>query len=120
MLPSLIHSGLFSIVVATVLLLALDSPAAFVLTPHDLVLCIALGVIQLGLGTVLFTLGARDVPAARMQVLATMELVLSPFWAFLVVGEVPAGATLVGGAFILLATALQAKASIRLPPEGPV
>jgi drug/metabolite transporter (DMT)-like permease len=69
-----------------------------------------MGVIQLGLGSILYTLGARRVPAARLQLAAMAELVMGPLWVWLVVDEIPTVTTLAGGALILASIALQAAA----------
>ena len=82
--------------------------AAFVVSARDLTLCAVMGSVQLGLGSVCYTLGTRHLPAAALQLLALLELVFSPLWVWLVVGEVPGLATLAGGALVLGASALQA------------
>ena len=69
-----------------------------------------MGVVQLGLGSILYTLGARQVPAARLQLAAMAELAMGPLWVWLGVDEVPSGPTLAGGALILASIALQAAA----------
>ena len=74
----------------------------------DLIACAVMGIVQIGCGLVAFTAGARHVPAADLALLAQTEVVLSPVWAWLVVGEVPAFWTLVGGAMVLAAVTLQA------------
>ena len=58
-----------------------------------------------------YTLGARHLPAAALQLLALTELVLSPLWVWLVVNEVPTAATLAGGGMIMAATVVQASAA---------
>jgi drug/metabolite transporter (DMT)-like permease len=66
-----------------------------------------MGVVQLSLGMILFTRGSRGVPAAQLVLLTLIEPILGPVWAWLVVGEVPAAATVVGGGVILSAIAVQ-------------
>jgi drug/metabolite transporter, DME family len=66
-----------------------------------------MGAVQLALGMILFTRGSRTVPAAQLSLLALAEPTLGPLWAWLVVAEVPAPATLIGGAVILSAVAVQ-------------
>ena len=75
---------------------------------RDLLACAVMGIVQIGCGLVAFTAGARHLPAADLALLAQTEVVLSPVWAWLVVGEVPAFWTLVGGAMVLAAVTLQA------------
>ena len=45
----------------------------------------------------------RDRPAARTTLLLLSEIVLAPFWVWLIVNETPAGNTVIGGAIILAA-----------------
>lgn len=66
-----------------------------------------MGAVQLGLGMILFTRGSRSVPAAQLSLLALAEPTLGPLWAWLAVAEVPAAATVLGGAVILSAVAVQ-------------
>ena len=111
MTPAVFWSGLVSAGLGVVaLLLATDgAPAsAFAVSRRDLTLCAVMGSVQLGLGSVCYTLGARHLPAAALQLLALLELVFSPLWVWLVVGEVPAPATLAGGGLVLAASVLQA------------
>ena len=111
MTPAVFWSGLVSAAlgVAALLLAGDGAPgAAFAVGPRDLLLCSVMGSVQLGLGSVCYTLGARHLPAAALQLLALLELVFSPLWVWLVVGEVPAPATLFGGALVMAASALQA------------
>ena len=62
-----------------------------------------MGIVQIGCGLVAFTAGSRHLPAADLALLAQTEVVLAPVWAWLVIGEVPAFWTLVGGAMVLAA-----------------
>ncbi len=60
-----------------------------------------LGTVQVAGAYALFVRGIRDVPAARASLVGMLEPVLNPVWVFLVVGEVPRLATIVGGAVVL-------------------
>ena len=75
----------------------------FALTSWDLIISLYLGVFQVGVGFTLVVLGSRYVPAAQVGLLALVEPVLAPVWAWMGVGEVPSLATIVGGTIILLA-----------------
>jgi drug/metabolite transporter (DMT)-like permease len=74
-------------------------------TPFDLGLLAFLGVFQLGLAYLCFTLGLRGTPAVEASLLVLLEPVLNPVWTFLLIGERPGPWALLGGAVILLATA---------------
>lgn len=74
---------------------------------HDLVLLIALGVGQMGLGLALFTVGARLLPAAEIALITLLEIVLGPLWVWIVVSEQPSAATIAGGVVVIVAVVLQ-------------
>jgi drug/metabolite transporter (DMT)-like permease len=77
----------------------------------DVVLLIALGVAQIGLGLILLTVGARLIPAAEVALITLLEVVLAPLWVWIVVSERPSSATLIGGAIVLAAVLLQGRAA---------
>ncbi len=77
----------------------------YALTPRDLIISLYLGVFQVGVGFTLVLRGSRYVPAAQVGLLALVEPVLAPIWAWMGVGEVPGLATIVGGTIIFLAIA---------------
>jgi len=94
---------------AQLLLLAAMAPLA---SPgqtggRDLVLLVLIGAGQMALGMALFAAGARLVPAAEAALITLLEVVLGPIWVWLVLAERPDTATLVGGAVIMLAVAIQ-------------
>ena len=74
---------------------------------RDLVLLVLLGVGQMGLGLLLFTMGARLIAAAEVALITLLEVVLGPFWAWVAVRETPALMTVVGGAVVVFAVLLQ-------------
>jgi drug/metabolite transporter (DMT)-like permease len=67
-----------------------------------------MGAVQLTLGLILFTVGSRSVPAAQLSLIALVEPVLSPLWAWLVASELPPISTFAGGAVIVGAIVIQA------------
>jgi len=71
----------------------------------DLGAVVFLGVFQLGLSYLCFSLGLRGTPAVEASLLVLLEPVLNPVWTFLFAGERPGPWALAGGAIILLATA---------------
>lgn len=75
---------------------------------HDLTMCIIQGVFISAVCNGLFTLAARHLPAAELTVLSMVESVLSPFWVFLFLSEIPTLLTIVGGSVILAAVSFQA------------
>jgi drug/metabolite transporter (DMT)-like permease len=70
---------------------------------RDILLLALLGVFQLGLPCVLMIGAARHLSPQETALLALLEVVFGPLWAWLGAGERPADATLHGGALILAA-----------------
>jgi drug/metabolite transporter, DME family len=107
MVPAQCLGGLIA---ATVAALMVDT---FVVPAGDLGRIVLLGVVQIGAGFMLFTMGARYVPAAQVSLLMLSEMVLAPMWVWLAVDEVPAMVTLIGGILIMTAVVSQAVAGLR-------
>jgi drug/metabolite transporter (DMT)-like permease len=74
---------------------------------RDLGLLILLGGVQMGIGLALFTIGARLIPAAEVALITLLEVVLGPLWVWLFLSEQAGTATLVGGAVVIVAVAVQ-------------
>lgn len=60
-----------------------------------------LGVLQIGLPSILYARGIRGVTAISAALITMIEPVMNPVWVFLFIGEVPAATALAGGAIIL-------------------
>lgn len=73
---------------------------------HDLVLLAVLGCLQLGLPCMLMVRASAQLSAPEISLLAMLEVVLGPLWVWLGAGEVPALATLAGGALVIAALLL--------------
>ena len=83
----------------------------------DMSLALSHGAIFIVVGTTLFNHGSKLVPAVPMTIFAQTEMVFVPLWVFLVLGDAPKAATVVGGAIIF--TAVVGKALLDKAP-GPV
>lgn len=66
-----------------------------------LLMLLALGVFQMGLSYFLYTIAVPYVSSLELVVITMVEPVLSPLWAFLVVGERPSGHAVLGGLVVL-------------------
>jgi drug/metabolite transporter, DME family len=75
--------------------------------PADWLIVIYLGVFQLGLAYVFLSRAITRVPALEASLFLLVEPVLSPVWAWLAHGETPGPLAAIGGALILVATALK-------------
>jgi drug/metabolite transporter (DMT)-like permease len=77
------------------------SPTA--VTATDFGWLVLFGTTQFGLGQLLLTLGLRSVSATRSALIGALETPLAPAIVWLVLGEVPALMTCLGGAIVLVA-----------------
>lgn len=95
---------------------------ALLLPAHDLALAACMGWLQIGLGLLLYTLGSKWVPAAELALLSMTEVVLGPFWVWLLLGETAGLWTLLGGIVVLAAIGGNALSGLRRrpPPIGAV
>ena len=88
---------------------------------RDILLLSLLGVFQLGLPCVLMIGAARYLSPQETALLALLEVVFGPLWAWIGAGERPADATLHGGALILAALVTNEllasrKTAVAVPP----
>ncbi|MGP1252775.1 MAG: DMT family transporter [Kiloniellales bacterium] len=120
MLPTTVYAGLFAMLWSGPA--ALATGQGLVVSTHDLLLCIALGVVQMGCGLIAYIVGARHLGAAECALLSLSEVVLGPIWVWWVFSEIPASMTLAGGGILLAALAGNALSGLRRtrPPVGAV
>ena len=93
--------------------MAAASGTGFAAPLMDVGLAAAYGVLVIGAGIFMLTIGARNVPAAELLVLSMTEVVLASLWVALAFGEVPSILTLAGGAIMLGSIAAQAVVGMR-------
>jgi len=105
MAPATVLAQLMLLVAATPFALAENTPVS----APDVLWLVLLGAGQIGLGLILFTIGARLIPAAQVALISLLEVVLGPMWVWLAMGERPGAATFVGGAIVVAAVILQAR-----------
>jgi drug/metabolite transporter (DMT)-like permease len=94
-------------------LVCLPLALPFHATGKDVALLAFLGIFQLGLPCTLLVLASRKLLAPEISLIALLEVLLGPLWAWLGAGEVPARATLTGGAIVLGALILNELATFR-------
>ena len=97
LVPAVMLGGLLSALIALPLALPFNASG------KDVVLLGLLGIFQLGLPCMLLVIASRHLLAPELALLGLLEVVLGPLWAWLGAGEVPARATLLGGAVVLAA-----------------
>jgi drug/metabolite transporter (DMT)-like permease len=74
-----------------------------------------MGIFQVGLASRLFAFGIQRVQAMQALLIAMIEPVLNPLWVFIVTGEGPSPAALLGGLVIILAVVLSSFLALRYP-----
>ncbi len=72
---------------------------------NDIGLLFLFGAIQLAIGLIWFSTGARLIPAGEAALLGLLECVLGPLWVWLFLDEDPGTQALIGGALTLAAVA---------------
>lgn len=118
MMPAVFLSGIFAIVITGTNCVVTGLP--LVLSQWDAGIALSMGVLQVGTGLVLYTLGSRSVPAVELTLLSMGEVVLGPILVWLVLGEAAGTNTLIGGAIILSAIAANAISGARRRPPLPM
>ena len=93
--------------------MALVDGTGIVAPAMDAGLAVTYGVLVIGAGIGMLTIGAKSVPAAEIIVLSMSEVVLASIWVWLAFGEVPSILTIVGGAIVLGSIATQATLGMR-------
>jgi DME family drug/metabolite transporter len=96
-----------AVIAGNLIAFAVCAPMAFPASrsvPLDWVVVSYLGLFQIGLAYVAMTRGMRSSPAFEASLLLLLEPVLNAFWAWLVHGERPAQASLLGCTLILIAS----------------
>ncbi|HMO08849.1 MAG TPA: DMT family transporter [Paracoccaceae bacterium] len=114
MIPSVLIGGILSVVVAAAVSAMMGG--ALGVSARDIALSLGMGAFLIALGMFLYTLGSRVLPAAELTLLSMVEVLLAPIWAFAVLGEQASAATLVGGAVVLAAVAINALSGVARRP----
>lgn len=72
-------------------------------TGEDIMLIVLFGIVQNAIGLILYTFGAKYIPAADASLIIALEVPLTPLWVWIFMAEVPSPATLIGGPIVLAA-----------------
>ncbi len=90
------------------------------ISAHDLAILALLGVVQLALPCMLMVRAARHLAPQEIALIALLEVVLGPIWAWLGAGEAIPAATVQGGLIVVAALAADAwLGSVRIPTPRP-
>ena len=99
MAPAMLLSAALSSVIS------LPFAHPFDITRHDLLLLLAFGFAQLGIGLALFSIGAARAPATDVALLSMLEPIMGPIWVWIFVSEYPGVPALIGGSAVFVALA---------------
>ncbi len=114
MLPAVFMAGIFALITSGLVCWFMDY--GYDIPTNDVAIAILLGVFQVGLGLVVYTIGSKVVPAAELALLSMTEVLLGPFWVWLFLGETAELYTLLGGSVLMLAIAGNALSGLRRKP----
>jgi len=78
-----------------------------------------MGIIQIGLASVLFAYGIKRISAVQTMLTTVAEPILNPVWVLLLAGERPSFAALVGGMVIIAAVVASSLIGMRREDEKP-
>lgn len=76
-----------------------------------------LGIFQIGLAFLLYSLAIKVIPALEATLIGTLEPILNPLWVFLLLGEMPGPLALLGGLVVLVGVVISSIASARAEQE---
>jgi drug/metabolite transporter (DMT)-like permease len=107
MIPSIFLAGVFSVIMTLPFALPLS------VSTGDLVLLATMGVVQLGLGLMLFMLAVPYLSSAEITLLSILEIIFGVGSTWLLIGERPADAALLGGAIVIAALVANQIAGLR-------
>lgn len=110
-LPVVLLGSVFSIVAGALLAAQVGQP---LLVPvPDALWSMFMGAVTLSGGMILYTMGAKVVRAAELALLSNTEVMLAPFWVWLLLGETASAGTFAGGAILLVAMVLNGLSGVR-------
>lgn len=75
------------------------------LTQSNIILIVFMGVFQLGLPYILYSIAVRSVTSLQITLITVLEPIMNPVWVFFMEGEIPGWCTILGG-IIVLATVI--------------
>jgi drug/metabolite transporter, DME family len=114
MMPAIALGGFIAFLANGLLGGALNPSGGFQVDVQAMLLLMLMGPLQLTLPLIAYAKGAKIVPAMLLSLLAMTDAVLNPLWPWLVYGEQPGKAALIGGAIILGAVLITTMLAARL------
>ena len=109
MMPSILLAGIFSMLIALPFALPLS------VSTGDLALLSIMGIVQLGSGLLLLMVAVRYLASAEIGLLSILEIVFGTLSVWVLIGERPSHAALVGGGMVVAALIVNEIAGLRQP-----
>ena len=97
------------------MLIALPFALPLSVTASDLVLLSVMGIVQLGVGLLLMMVAVRYLASAEIGLLSILEIVFGTFSVWILIGERPSQAALIGGGIVVAALVANQIAGFRQP-----
>ena len=110
MIPAVVLSGILTCLVTGFM------AEPFTVGTSDILLLTVLGSVVMPIPLAIFTVAPKLIPAAEVSLIMLLETFLGPLWVWLVIGQRPAGETVLGGG--LLVTTLVVHALVGLKDNG--
>ena len=115
MMIAICLGGLIAFIVAGFVSVLPGQHSAFSIGQKDFLLLMIMGPVQLSIPLIFYALGAKQMPAVTLSLIAMLDAVFNPLWPWLVVGERPETSSLIGGVVILGAVVLVIIATQLMP-----
>jgi drug/metabolite transporter, DME family len=106
MMVAICFGGFLAFILAGLGSLVIGHASAFAINSHSFILLMLMGPVQLSIPLIFFGLGAKQLPAMMLSLIAMLDAVINPFWPWLFLGEKPEASSLMGGAIVLGAVLL--------------
>ncbi len=109
-LESILLSHWLTVIICIIISLFLRLPQV---TLKSLAAIAVLGIVQVGLSAILFSIAIKRVSVISAIIIAIIEPVFNPVWVFIAIGEAPGVQALIGGGIIVLAVTITSVFSAR-------
>ena len=102
-------SPIETVLLGNILAALIGVPFAFAQWPDTTgwIVLVVLGIVQLGLPYILYSIAIRHITALEAILTCTMEPVLNPLWVWLAIGEMPGKWAIAGGAIVVIAVTVR-------------
>lgn len=109
-IESVILSHILTAAISITICLFLPAPR---MSMRSLAALVGLGILQIGLASVLFSYGIKRVSAIESTLIAVIEPLFNPVWVFLATRESPSPRVILGGGLIMIAVVISSIVSVR-------